>query len=202
MPSRKKWKYIGVGIVGGAIGSAGLLVAAIFIIALWPSSPATNGVILSDIGCPSGMLENIASGKCEMSDETEATVSAALRKLSKLGGSDHLPNVQQIKSMAKKVTSDETLTFKLYRLAAFLGDAESQYEVGGMLSKGKGTKGSDMESLRWLHEAAHNDHMEAQVRLAHMLASGTFVKKDERSASEWLRRAGGIRNQRTVARST
>ncbi|MBT5875757.1 MAG: sel1 repeat family protein [Candidatus Latescibacteria bacterium] len=189
MPSRKKWKYIGVGIVGGALGSAGLLVATIFIIALWPSSPSTSGVVLSDIGCPTGMLENMATGKCVMSDETEATVSTALRKLSRVGSSNHLPNVQQIKSMAKKAASDETLTFKLYRIAAFLGDGESQYEVGGMLSKGRGAREANMEALRWLHEAAHNDHLEAQVRLAHMLSSGTFVKKDKRLASDWLHRA-------------
>ena len=202
MPSRKKWKYIGVGIVGGALGSAGLLVATIFIIALWPSSPSTSGVVLSDIGCPTGMLENMATGKCVMSDETEITVSAALRKLSTLGNSNHLPNVQQIKSIAMKAAGDETLTFKLYLLAAFLGDAASQYEVGGMLSKGRGTQESDMEALRWLHEAAHNDHLEAQVRLGRMLSSGTFVEKDERLAAKWLRKAHGARNQQLASRST
>ena len=137
-----------------------------------------------------------------MSDETEITVSAALRKLSTLGNSNHLPNVQQIKSMAKKAASDETLTFKLYRIAAFLGDGESQYEVGGMLSKGRGAREANMEALRWLHEAAHNDHLEAQVRLGRMLSSGTFVEKDERLAAKWLRKAHGARNQQLASRST
>ena len=202
MPSRKTWKYLGIGFAGGVFGSAGLAVVAVITIALWPSSPSTSGVDLTDIGCPSGMMENMRTARCEMSEKTSASVAASLRKLREIGGSNRPPNVQQIKNMAKKAMSNETLMFKLYRLAAFLGDAESQYEVGGMLSKGRGTKETDMEALRWLHEAAHNDYLEAQIRLAHMLSSGTFVKKDKNLASKWLHRAKSIRKQKRLARTT
>jgi hypothetical protein len=199
MPSRKTWKFLGIGFVGGILGSGGLAVAAIFVIALWPSSPSTSGIVLSDIGCPSGMLENMSNARCEMSEQTSASVSASLRKISEMGNSSHLPNTQQIRNMAKKASNNQSLMFKLYRLAAFLGDAQSQYEVGGMLSKGKGTKETDLEALRWLHEAAHSDHLDAQVRLAHMLSSGLFVKRDKQLAQKWLKRAEANRNRVQLA---
>jgi hypothetical protein len=199
MPSRKTWKFLGIGFVGGILGSAGLVAAAIFVIALWPSSPSTSGVVLSSIGCPSGMLENMFTARCEMSEETEETVSAALRKLSEIGGLDRFPSRHQIRDIATEATDNQTLMFKLYRLAAFLGDAESQYEVGGMLSKGKGTKETKMEALRWLHEAAHSNHLDAQVRLAHMLSTGLFVKRDKQLANKWLKRAEANRNQPQLA---
>ncbi len=189
MPSRKKWKYFGIGIVGGIFGSAVLAVGAIFLIALWPVSPTANSIVLSEIGCPGGMLENMTTSRCEMSDEMSASVSAEFQKLMEANSSDNPPNAQQIRKLAEKVSHNKTLKFKLYGIAAFLGDPVSQYEVGGMLSNGEGTEEDDLESLRWLHEAAHNDHLEAQIRLAHMLSSGTYVKRDKRLATKWLSRA-------------
>jgi len=85
MPSRKTWKYLGIGFAGGVFGSAGLAIVAVTTIALWPSSPSTSGVDLTDIGCPSGMMENMRTAKCEMSEKTSASVQETARSLFCLG---------------------------------------------------------------------------------------------------------------------
>ena len=58
-----------------------------------------------------------------------------------------------------------------------------------MISNGEGTDENDLEALKWLHEAAHNNYRKAQLRLAYMLSKGGFVEKDEVEALRWLKRA-------------
>ncbi|MBT5872274.1 MAG: hypothetical protein HOH43_02550 [Candidatus Latescibacteria bacterium] len=80
MPSRKKWKYLSIGIVSGLVGGAGLVVGGILLIAIWPSSQSTKHIVLADIGCPSGMLENLSSGRCEASVQTIAVIEVTYPK--------------------------------------------------------------------------------------------------------------------------
>ncbi len=191
MSSRKVWKYLGIGFVGGAIGSAGLVVAVVSSLAfLSPSqSSSSSRVVLSGLECPSAMIEDMTAGKCVMSDKAKSAVSIQLDKIKKAGDLNDLPSAKYVRSLAEKTTDKPTLKFKLYRLAAFMGDAKSQYKVGAMLSNGTGCEEDDLESLRWLHESALNNYLDAQLRLSHMLSSGTFVKQDEKLAKEWLEKA-------------
>ncbi len=195
MASRKSWRFLGIGFIGGVLGSAGFGIVVIASISFGSSALPHGGVVLSDIGCPSGMRENMSTSRCEMSKETAAWVGATLAKIGDLSTPKRTLGPRQVGDLADRTTGNRTLAFKLYRIAALMGDAESQYEVGGLLSKGNGAQEDDLEALRWLHEAAHNDHLAAQLRLVHMLSSGTFVKKDERLALRWLERAEAIRNR-------
>jgi len=70
-----------------------------------------------------------------------------------------------------------------------MGDAESQFILGAMLSNGEGTNEDDHESLQWLYESAHRGYRKAQLRLAYMLSKGEFVAKNETEAVGWLKRA-------------
>jgi hypothetical protein len=196
MPSGRTWKYLSIGFIGGIVGSVGLAVASVAILASLSSKPSASGVVLSDIGCPSGMVENLATSRCEATDQTISAINNSFRKHSGSQSSTPLPTAKRIGELASKIV-DNKGRFSVYRIAALLGDAESQYEVGGMLSKGVGTKEDDLEALRWLHEAAHNNHLEAQVRLAQMLSSGTYVKRNQRLARVWLERAEANKNHKT-----
>ena len=199
MPSSKTWKYLGVGFLGGLVGSIGLVVSAILIVTLWPSGKPAQKVSLADIGCPSGMIENLATDRCEASEKTVKTISASLGELRKLKSPIQKLNVPEIRKLAEKPSGKPKLSFKLYLIAALLGDATSQYEIGGLLSNGTGVREDDLEALRWLHESAHNDHLGAQLTLSRMLASGTFVEKDEQMAQKWLKRAEANRSQAQLA---
>ena len=70
-----------------------------------------------------------------------------------------------------------------------MGDAESQFILGAMLSNGEGTNEDDHESLQWLYESAQRDFRKAQLRIAYMLSSGEFVEKNDLEAVHWLKRA-------------
>jgi hypothetical protein len=193
MPSGKTWKYLSIGFIVGIVGSVCLAVASVAILASLSSKPSASGVVLSDIGCPSGMVENLATSRCEATDQTISVINNSFHKHS---GTNPVPSIKRMRELASKI-ADNKGRFSAYRIAALLGDAESQYEVGGMLSWGTGTEEDDLEALRWLHEAAHNGYLEAQVRLAQMLSSGTYVKKDQRLARVWQERAEANKNHKT-----
>ncbi len=196
MPSRKKWKYLGIGLLGGVVTSIGIAILSVFGLIYLADRPSSSGIILSDIGCPSGMVENLSKGRCEVSDKTMSEITSSFRKHDNHKLLNPLPSSKRLRELAVK-TADRKGTFSDYRIAALLGDAESQYHVGKLLSQGRGVEEDDLEALRWLHVAAHNNYLDAQTKLAEMLASGLFVKKDEQLAQVWLKRAEANKNQRT-----
>ena len=126
-----------------------------------------------------------------ISVQSKAAVSYVLHDR---GGSKRLeaiPGREVLKRAAKEIQGNSKQEFALFHFAALLGDPESQFIVGGMISNGEGTDENDLEALKWLHEAAHNNYRKAQLRLAYMLSKGGFVEKDEVEALRWLKRAEG-----------
>lgn len=189
MSRSKVWRYMGVGLGGAVLGVAGLLATVIFVMPSVIKPHQLSKVSLSDIGCPSGMNEDMAAGACVISPANFTALAYATEGVDGLDLLKHNPSPVDIRQAAHKIENDDQLAFNLYRMAAVLGDAHSQFIVGGLYSNGKGTEENDLEALRWLHESAHNGHRKAQLRLAYMLSKGEFVEKDDVQAILWLTRA-------------
>jgi len=189
MSRSKAWKYIGVGLGGAVLGVAGLCAFVLILFLSLPEYAKPSKVSLSDIGCLSGMNEDMASGKCIITHENLTALAYATEGIDGLDLLQHNPDPALIRQAASKIEDDDRLAFNLYRMAAILGDSHSQFIVGGLYSTGKGTKENDLEALRWLHESAHNGFRKAQLRLAYMLSKGEFVEKDDVQAVQWLKRA-------------
>lgn len=64
------------------------------------------------------------------------------------------------------VDRDEIRGFEAFRHAATLGHAESQYRLARCYSEGIGTEQNDAEALRWMVEAARDNHSGAVHWLA------------------------------------
>ena len=75
------------------------------------------------------------------------------------------------------------------RQAAEQGDAEAQYELGGVYLGGRGVVEDEAEAARWLRLAAEQGHVNAQNTLAFMYILGRGVVKDEAEAVRWYRMA-------------
>jgi len=128
-------------------------------------------------------------GRCAMTPQSFTVLTYATEGMNGLDILKDKPEPSAIRGFASKVGDDDRLAFKLYHIAAILGDGESQFILGGMYSNGKGIAEDDMESLRWLHESAHNGYRKSQLRLAYMLSAGEFIAKNEAEAVRWLKRA-------------
>ncbi len=185
----KAWKYLGVGSIGAFVGIVGLIAVFELALPLFANNPSTQKVSLSAIGCPAGMNEDMSTGRCSMTPQTFTVLSYATEGIAGLDILKDKPEPSVVRDFASKVDNDDGLAFKLYHIAAILGDGESQFILGGMYSNGKGTEEDDMESLRWLHESAHSGYRKAQLRLAYMLSAGEFLAKDDIEAVSWLKKA-------------
>jgi hypothetical protein len=185
----KAWKYLGVGSIGAFVGIVGLIAVFELLLPLFANNPSTQKVSLSAIGCPAGMNEDMSNGRCTMTPQTFTVLSYATEGISGLDILKDKPEPSVVRDFASKVDNDDGLAFKLYHIAAILGDGESQFILGGMYSNGRGTEEDDMESLRWLHESAHSGYRKAQLRLAYMLSVGEFIAKNDVEAVSWLNKA-------------
>ena len=74
-------------------------------------------------------------------------------------------------------------------LAAELGDAEAQYNLGLLYVEGQGVPKSDVEAVEWWRLAAEQGHARAQHNMAVMYAKGQGVPQDDVEAAKWRRRA-------------
>ena len=185
----KGWKYFGIGLAGAFVGVIGLIAVFVLVLPLFAHNPSIQKVSLSGIGCPAGMNEDMSTGRCTMTPQTFTVLSYATEGLAGLDILKDKPEPSTIRGFAAKVDNDDQLAFKLYHIAAILGDGESQFILGSMYSNGKGTAEDDMESLRWLHESAHSGYRKAQLRLAYMLSAGEFIEKNDADAVLWLKKA-------------
>ncbi len=84
--------------------------------------------------------------------------------------------------------SDREL-FKLTKARAEKGDAEAQFNLGDMYSKGDGVPEDDREAVKWLHKSAEQGYATAQNNLGNMYAEGEGVPKDDKEAVKWYRKA-------------
>ena len=72
---------------------------------------------------------------------------------------------------------------RLYRLAAAHGLANAQYNVGVLISKGRGAVQDDAEAVRFYYLAAAQCFVHAQTSLGCMFETGRGVVKDVAEAS-------------------
>ena len=55
------------------------------------------------------------------------------------------------------------------------GDADAQFELGGMYDEGKDVPQDDAESAKWFRKAAEQGHVKAQYNLGLMYQSGQIA---------------------------
>ena len=189
MSRSNAWKYIGVGLSGVVLGVVGLFVTVVIMLPHMVEAKKPTKVSLSDIGCPSGLREDLSASRCVITPENLTALAYATDGIDGIDLLKDRPEPALIRVAAAKVENDDHLAFNLYRMAAVLGDAHSQFILGSLYSRGVGVAENDLESLRWLHEAAYNGYRKAQLRLAYMLSKGEFVEKNEVEALAWLKRA-------------
>ena len=84
-----------------------------------------------------------------------------------------------------------------YRMAAELGHAEAQYNLGVMYATGEGVHEDDAEAARWYRRAAEQGNAEAQFHLGEAYLSGLGVPKDVDEATRWYRKAAEQGDART-----
>jgi TPR repeat protein len=73
--------------------------------------------------------------------------------------------------------------------AAYLGDADTQLELGIAYQSGVGVGRYPVEAIRWLRKAAEQDNGDAEIRLGLVYRHGIGVAPDNVEASRWYRLA-------------
>lgn len=66
------------------------------------------------------------------------------------------------------------------------GDANSQFNLGGMFVSADGVERNPSEALKWFQKAANQGHANAQLNLGLMYANGVGVTKDVIEAYAWV----------------
>jgi hypothetical protein len=153
------------------------------------------------LGCPSGMVERMDAGHCEISDNERSQIAPAFihrannDKTHPLLGKALSGNVDAQFDLARAyaqgagITANSAEAYYWYRQAALRGDPEAKFTVSIMLHRGLGVDKNREESVRWLIESAHSHHFVAQRIYAGMLAKGSLVPRDKKAAAYWRRRA-------------
>jgi TPR repeat protein len=79
----------------------------------------------------------------------------------------------------------------LYAPRAAAGEAEAQYRMGMMARFGWGVEKDPEAAVRWLGEAARQNHPQAQAELGTMYRLGRGVPEDPKQAAQLLTAAAG-----------
>ena len=189
MSKRALFKFLCVGLMG-AVGGIGMFVGVMVLVlpslAQIVPEPRIN---LASIGCPRGTVEDMNLNRCVINQQSETALAYAMENAGLGNAAGEMPDPVVFRRVANQANLSEAKKFQWLFAAALLGDPESQFLVGAMYSKGRGTKEDDRESLKWLKESAHNGYRKAQLRLAYMLSKGEYVRKDEQAASLWIQEA-------------
>jgi TPR repeat protein len=83
-----------------------------------------------------------------------------------------------------------------YRIHAEQGDAESQFKLGSLYSRGKGVSQDYGEAVRWYRKSAEQGYAKAEFNLGSMFRAGKGVPQDYAEAEHWLRKAAEQGNER------
>ena len=105
-------------------------------------------------------------------------------KLSQIPNTNSEPNAS-IDSRPVGDMQDYKWTLKRHTKAAELGDAEAQYTLGYMYTKGQGVDQNYKEAIKWFTKAAEQGYAEAQYNLASMYYNGQGVTEDYIEAYKW-----------------
>lgn len=108
---------------------------------------------------------------------------------------------QNVTGMAYKygmgVEADQAASFKWFRAAAELGEADAQFNLARIYENNANDKfygrrprpvaADDSEALKWYGRSAEQDHTQAQVKLAQLYAKGAAsIAADPVQAYRWL----------------
>ena len=69
------------------------------------------------------------------------------------------------------------------------GDADAQFDLGGMYRFGVGVPKDYVEAVKWISKAAEQGDAESQLNLGDMYRRGNGVPKDDVEAAKWVRKA-------------
>ncbi len=81
---------------------------------------------------------------------------------------------------------DYATSYRLFKPLAEQGDAEAQYNLGGMYAEGRGVAQDYGEATKWFRKAAEQGHAEAQYNLGGMYFRGRGVPRDFVLAHMWF----------------
>ena len=87
------------------------------------------------------------------------------------------------------IAEDYNRAFPVCGRAAEQGDANAQYNLGGMYDNGEGVTENDREAAKWYRLAAEQGYAKAQFGLGSMYDNGEGVPENDREAVKWYRLA-------------
>ena len=128
---------------------------------------------------------SLATGERQTTSPSEA--KDWLQRASDQGFIPATANLGIIHLQGVGTPKNEGKALELFRVAAEAGHAQSQYNLGWMLSGSRGT--NQAEAVRWYRRAAEQGHIEAMVALGRCHRFGQGVTKDMGSARRWFERA-------------
>jgi TPR repeat protein len=88
-----------------------------------------------------------------------------------------------------KESNDPVDAVRLWRLAAEMGDASAQLNLGTSYRDGEGVEKDYTEAVKWFRKAAEQGNALAQNRLGRRYDNGEGVEKDYAEAVKWYRKA-------------
>ena len=83
------------------------------------------------------------------------------------------------------MSGDYTTALREWTLLAEKGDADAQYALGVMYTKGKGVIQDFKEAVKWFTLSAEQGFAMAQYNLGHMYRKGLGVLQDNKTAVKW-----------------
>jgi TPR repeat protein len=86
--------------------------------------------------------------------------------------------------LGRGVLKDLAVSVTWYRKAAEQGDADAQFNLGGLYADGQGVKRSYAQAARWYRRAAEQGHAWAQTNLGLMYRKGHVVRRTSRTRIE------------------
>ena len=159
--------------------------------------------IISDVGCPHGLAEDMSTGRCKPDGKVSATsyISERIRsaisspelretyKVASWGGMIAQRTLASAYIIGQGVEMDRKRAVYWIRKAAVQGDPISQYILSVMLARGMGAAENKLEGIRWLKEAAMRNHAKSQAIYGYVLMKSNVIKRNPKEGLEWLERA-------------
>lgn len=92
-------------------------------------------------------------------------------------------------AVAAHERGDYATAYRLFHPLAEQNDAQAQFTLGLMYSKGQGVPQDNAEAMKWVRKAAGQGLAEAQFYLGMRYSEGRGVPQDYAEAVKWYRRA-------------
>jgi len=96
-----------------------------------------------------------------------------------------------LSAQGQSVKQDDTETPATVQLrkAAEKGDADAQYDLGVVYSKGLGVPQDEVQAFKWIHKAAEQELAKAEFSLGYSYTNGKGTKQNYGQALHWYKRA-------------